>query len=160
MSSRPTSEDARSIEAANTSFYTAVETGDLDLLEALWVNGSQAEDAVCVHPGWPPLRGRSEVLRSFAVILANTPYIQFFLTDVDVRVTADVAVLTCVENILTGLPGGEEPGEEPLGFAGGKVVTTNVFRRTRAGWRMWLHHASPVLADEEDEDADDDEEAR
>ena len=142
--------------AANAAFYAAFESGDLDAMHDAWVS----DGPICVHPGWTPVVGNAAVRRSWAVVMANTPYIQFFLTDVDVRVTADVAVLTCVENILTGLPGGEEPGEEPLGFAGGKVVTTNVFRRTRAGWRMWLHHASPVLADEEDEDADHDEEAR
>ena len=36
----------------------------------------------CVHPGWPVLTGRGEVLRSYALIMANTEYIQFFLTDV------------------------------------------------------------------------------
>jgi hypothetical protein len=39
------------------------------------------------------------------------------------------------------------------GFAGGKAVTTNVFRRTAQGgaddgWRLWIHHASPVLSSE------------
>jgi 1,2-phenylacetyl-CoA epoxidase PaaB subunit len=36
-------------------------------------------------------------------------------------------------------------------------VATNVFRRSSAGWRLWVHHASPVLAGDDDED--DDEEA-
>ena len=153
---RAGSEDVRAVEVVNASFYTAVESGDLDLLEAVWINDAEAGDAVCVHPGWPSLCGRGEVLRSFAVIMANTPYIQFFLTDTEVRVSGDVAVLTCVENILTGLDAEEDQAEgEPLGFVGGKVVSTNVFRRTPGGWRMWVHHASPVLADagEEDEES-------
>ena len=34
------------------------------------------------------------------------------------------------------------------GLAGGRAVATNVFRRTPEGWRLWLHHASPVLTRE------------
>lgn len=108
----------------------------------------------CVHPGWPVLTGRGEVLRSYALIMANTDYIQFFLTDVHVSVTGDTALVTCTENILSGGPapdGGEELG--PL--VGQLVVATNTFRRTPAGWKLWSHHASPVLAETEDEDGED-----
>jgi len=73
--------------------------------------------------------------------MANTSYIQFFLTDVDVQVSGDVAVVTCSENILT--PG---PADADAVFGGSRAVCTNVFRRTPAGWRMWIHHASPVLS--------------
>ncbi|WP_309031824.1 nuclear transport factor 2 family protein, partial [Streptomyces alfalfae] len=55
----------------------------------------------CVHPGWPVLTGRGEVLRSYALIMANTEYIQFFLTDVKVGVAGDTALVTCTENILS-----------------------------------------------------------
>ena len=37
---------------------------------------------VCVHPGWPPVPRPGQVLRSWALVMAGTPYIQFFLTDV------------------------------------------------------------------------------
>jgi len=146
--------DAKAVDAANASFYTAVESADIDLLGAVWASGSLGEDAMCVHPGWPALRGRSDILRSFSVILANTPYIQFFLTDVEVRVAGDVAVVTCAENILTGV--GDEEGDVGAGLSGGRVVATNVFRRTPGGWRLWVHHASPVLSGSDDDDEDDD----
>lgn len=133
--------DRRSVESANASFYSAVEHGDLDLLGTLWLDGALGDQVVCVHPGWSPLHGRSRVLRSFAAVMAGTPYIQFFLTDVDVRLCGDVAVLTCAENILTGI---EADGADD-GLSGGAVTATNVFRRTAGGWRLWVHHASPVL---------------
>jgi ketosteroid isomerase-like protein len=151
-----TAEERRLLEAANGAFYTAVETADLDLLGAVWLDGPDAGGVVCVHPGWPAVRGRSEVLRSFALIMANMPYIQFFLTDVDIRVSGDVAVVGCVENTLTALEGEEDPA---AGFAGGRVVATNIFRRFESGWRLWVHHGSPVLAldpDDSEDDADDD----
>jgi len=92
----------------------------------------------------------------FGGALAGSPkeYIQFFLTDVQVSVAGDTALVSCTENILSGGPapdGGDELG--PL--VGQLVVATNVFRRTADGWKLWSHHASPVLAEsgeEEDED--------
>jgi ketosteroid isomerase-like protein len=138
------------VEAANTELYDAFEAGDLDRMESLWLDGPDASEVTCVHPGWPPLRGRTAVLRSWAVIMANTPYIQFVLTDVEVAVAGDVAVVSCSENVLTGA---DEVGEAALGFTSSRVVATNVFRRTAQGWRLWVHHGSPVLSatDEADE---------
>ena len=141
--------DVAAVLAANTALYDAFETGDIDLMGAVWLDDDTVQ-VTCVHPGWPPVHGRGPVLRSWSMIMANTAYIQFVLTDVDVRLAGDVAVVTCGENILTGLPdAGDGDGEEAVGFAGGHAVATNVFRRTSAGWRLWVHHASPVLGDGE-----------
>ncbi|GAA3224256.1 hypothetical protein GCM10020256_32980 [Streptomyces thermocoprophilus] len=106
----------------------------------------------CVHPGWPVLTGRGEVLRSYALIMANTDYIQFFLTDVHVSVTGDTALVTCTENILSGGP--PTDGEELGPLVGQLVVATNVFHRTRDGWKLWSHHGSPVLAESDEDDSD------
>ncbi|MDX6434166.1 MAG: hypothetical protein QOE54_6532 [Streptosporangiaceae bacterium] len=133
------------LEAANAEFYVAFEQADLDRMSALWADGPYAATATCVHPGWPMLRGRDEVLRSWALIMANTPYIQFVLTDVMTEVHGDQAVVTCSENILTA------DEETETGFlAGGRVVTTNIFVRSEGQWRLWLHHGSPVLNQIED----------
>ncbi len=148
------SDDVRAVEVANEAFYRSIESADLDLLEAVVLDGAAADAVTSVHPGWPMLRGRGEVMRSFAAVMAGTPYIQFILTDVHVHTVGDVAVLTCSENILTGVER-ESDGSTELGFAGGQVVATNVFRRTPTGWRLWVHHASPVLSTSDDEDDED-----
>lgn len=108
--------DVEQVELANTAFYETLERGDFDELSALWLTPADlgideeyhdpADSGVisCVHPGWPVLTGRGEVLRSYALIMANTEYIQFFLTDVHVSVTGDTALVTCTENILSGGP--------------------------------------------------------
>lgn len=145
----PTTAEARAVEAANQAFYDAVETSDLDGLEGIVLTGPLAESVSVVHPGWPVLRGRREVLRSYALIMASTEYIQFFLTDVEIAVDGDTALVTCTENILTGGPAEEDGSAGSL--IGGLVVATNVFRRTPEGWRLWVHHGSPVLADEGDD---------
>ncbi|NLU67939.1 nuclear transport factor 2 family protein [Streptomyces sp. HNM0574] len=147
--------DAEAVEAANTALYDALEHGDLDTMERLWLgpdDGSAADDAdvSAVHPGWPVLTGRGEVMRSYALIMAGTDYIQFFLTDVEVSVLGDTALVTCTENILSGGPAEADGSAGPL--VGGLVVATNVFRRVPDGaWKLWSHHGSPVLVEQDDE---------
>ena len=139
--------DDEAVRAPNAALYDAFETGDIDLMSAVWLDDSAVETVTCVHPGWAPLHGTGPVLRSWSMIMANTAYIQFVLTDVTVSVTGDTAVVTCGENMLTGMP--PTPADPSPGLAGGRAVATNVFRRTSSGWRLWVHHASPVLATQE-----------
>jgi len=123
-------------------FYDAVESGDVDLMASLWVDDP---DTSCVHPGAVPLRGTSQVLRSWTVLMANVGYIQFFLTDVDVVMLPrgadepDTAVIVCTENILSG-----EGMSSPDAFAGGRAVCTSIVVRTGGGWKFWSRHASPI----------------
>ena len=133
------------VEAVNTAFYQAFESADLDAMQDLWLDDPET---LCVHPGALPVRGTGAINRSWALIMANTPYIQFFLTDVEVSVIEDVASVTCTENVLTG---DETTG--PDAFGGAKAVATNVFVRTPEGWRLWIHHASPVLSVDNHDDA-------
>jgi len=125
---------AGQVETANAALYTAFESGDVDLMEAVW-DQEEADAVVCVHPGWPMLRGRTAVLRSWSAVMANTEYIQFFLTDVQVAVHGQTAVVTCTENVLTSADVGDNAS----------VVATNVFVRRSDGWRLQVHHGSPVL---------------
>src|SRR3954451_10183561 len=101
--------DVEAVTAANQELYEAFEVADLDRMEAIW---DDADDVRCIHPGWPVLVGRARVMRSWSVLMANTNYIQFFLTGVSADVDGDVAVVTCEENILTGI-------DEPDGGLGG-----------------------------------------
>jgi ketosteroid isomerase-like protein len=136
----PRPEPVDAVLAANAAFYEAVEEGDLDALGGIWVDGELSAGAVCVHPGMEPIRGRSAVLRSWAAVMAGTPYIQFVITDVAAAVVGGSAVVSCTENLLTA-----PEGMPVTSFAGGRAVATNVFRLGPDGWRLWVHHASPVL---------------
>ena len=122
------------VEAANAALYAAFEAGDVDLMESVW-DVVDPDQLVCVHPGWPMLRGRAAVLRSWSAVMAGTDYIQFFLTDVRVAVLGDTAVVTCTENVLTSADVGQNAA----------VVATNVLVRRPGGWRVQVHHGSPVL---------------
>jgi hypothetical protein len=134
--------------AVHRAFYDAVESGDVDLMATLWVDDP---DTSCVHPGALPLRGTSQVLRSWTVLMANVGYIQFFLTDVDVVTLPlgsddpDAVVIVCTENILSG-----EGMVSPEAFAGGKALCTSILVRDPSGgrtagdWKFWSRHASPI----------------
>ena len=122
------------VEAANAALYAAFEAGDVDLMESVW-DVVDPDQLVCVHPGWPMLRGRAAVLRSWSAVMAGTDYIQFFLTDVQVDLQAAVAIVTCTENVLTSVDVG----------ANATVVATNVFVLRPEGWRLRVHHGAPVL---------------
>lgn len=136
--------DLAAVEEANAAFYRAFESADLDAMRALWVDDPEA---LCVHPGATPVRGSGAINRSWALIMANTPYIQFFLTDVEVRVHDDAAYVTCTENVLTA-----DESTDDSSFNGGRAVATNVFLRKADTWRLWIHHASPVISVEHHDD--------
>jgi ketosteroid isomerase-like protein len=127
--------------AVHADFYAAFERADFDAMSSVWADD---DGVVCVHPAAPPIRGRAAVMRSWLALMADAPYIQFFLTDVEATVTGGLATVTCMENVLSA------GANTPLGvFAGGTAVATNVFRHTSNGWRLWVHHASPVLSSTE-----------
>ena len=140
-----TEQDRLDVEAANAAFYAAFENADLDAMREVWLDDP---DSVCVHPGAVPVRGSGAINRSWALIMANTSYIQFILTDVEVSLRDDVASVTVTENVLTG---GDDTG--PDAFGGARAVATKVFVRTPDGWRLWIHHAAPILSTGREDDA-------
>ena len=138
MSELPRDDAVDEVLAAHAAFYSAFERSDFDAMEAVW---AEDDGVVCVHPGAEPIRGRAAVMRSWLALMAGAPYIQFFLTDVRASVVGDLASVTCTENVLSA------GADTPVGvFAGGSAAATNVLRYTSHGWRLWIHHASPVLS--------------
>jgi ketosteroid isomerase-like protein len=125
--------DADDVEEANARFYRAFETLDITEMDQVWVHG---EHARCVHPGWPLLGGWDAVRSSWQRIFDNTEEMRFTLSEVTVNVGDDLAWVTCTENILS------EVAERVSVTA---ILATNVFERTRDGWRLIHHHGSHVL---------------
>ena len=127
------------MRAANSAFYAALETRDLDAMAEVW---EHSDRIVVTHPGWPMLRGWAKVAGSWDAIFRNTGFIQFVLTDEQVTVIGDTAWVTLDENIL------QSAGETEL--SGSKATSVNVFvrdaERDADQWRMVVHHASPVAA--------------
>ena len=137
----------KSVLDAHRALYDAVEAGDADLMISLWADDP---DVSCVHPGAPILRGSSEVVRSWVVLMSQIGYIQFFLTDVEVATLppgADqptTAVVTCTESILSGDPDVADPISAERSFGAATAQSTSILVRDESGWKFWLRHASPV----------------
>jgi len=123
--------DEEAVRAANRRFYEAFSARDVEALDELL---ARRAPSACIHPGWPPLVGRDEVLASWQGILGggHAPAISF--SDETVHVLGDTAFVVCIEH----LPGGD-------------LVATNVFVREDGEWKM-VHHQAGAVADFEPSD--------
>ncbi|HET7767080.1 MAG TPA: nuclear transport factor 2 family protein [Burkholderiales bacterium] len=121
----PTPQDA---EAA---FYEALETADLEAMMEVW---AEDEEIVCVHPGGPRLAGFEQVRASWAQILGAGQKLKVHVTNSVVLSGMMLAIHSVHENILVQ---GELRPRAP-------IAATNAYLRTGNGWRMILHHGSPV----------------
>lgn len=118
------------VMSVNRAFYDAHEARDLDAMSAVWAHG---DDVVCIHPGWPILRGWDMVRESWRRILEGPGRNQFILTNQTVHVNGDTAWVVNDENLV-------DRGTT------GTVAATNVFRMVDGRWRLVVHHGSPVMA--------------
>ncbi len=118
-------------EAAETAFYAAFETRSLDAMMAVW---SGSDGIACIHPLAAPLNGRAAVAAGWRSMFEAAG--QF-------RVHAELAhemreageVIRVVREYLTI---GQEAESRP------PILATNIYRKEADGWRMVLHHASPL----------------
>ncbi len=123
------------VRAANRRFYDALEALDIVAMEACW---SPAAGVACLHPGGPWQRGWDAVSAGWELVLANTGYMEVEIADVEVTVNDPVAWVTCVERVTAAAGGGGDT-------AVAEVAATNLFVLDSTGWRIALHHASPIM---------------
>jgi ketosteroid isomerase-like protein len=118
-------------QEAEAAFYEALERGDLDAMMSVW---AEDEEIVCVHPGGPRLNGYALVREGWRRIFEGGTRLRVQL----LALSTVHAPFTAVHSII-----------EQIGVVGQKhlaapVVATNVYIRGALGWRMIVHHASPV----------------
>lgn len=115
--------DEEAVLGANASYYQAFAIGDIRAMGRLW-----AEDNVtCIHPGWPALIGRHDIVESYRQIFSNPNQDRIQPRNETVIVNGSEARVLCVE------------------FVGGAALAaTNLFRRVAGTWRMTHHQASPI----------------
>lgn len=143
---QPQYRDTPDIIKVNEQFYEAIENADMDLMRAVWVGPEDEQSASCIHPGQPAVHGLERVLRSWALVCSRISYLQFFITDVRIRQVESIAVVTCVENVLSELPG---EGPDSTGLGGSHYEAVNVFKRDNRGlWRLVTHCSAPVFPSE------------
>ena len=121
-------------DAAEAAFYEAFQRRDLDAMMAVWADG----DVACIHPMTIPLTGRGAVRAGWRSIFDAAGRFGIQVEMLARQQTGDV-VIHYVKEYLTI---GDEPAPRP------PILATNVYRRADDGWRIWLHHGSPVQAGE------------
>ena len=117
------------VMAANQAFYDAHEARDLAAMGEVW---EQSDRVVCVHPGWAILRGWSAVEESWRRIFGGPGRNQFILTNESVAVEGLFAWVTLDENLVDR-------------SSTTTIAATNGFVRTDHGWKLVVHHGSPVM---------------
>jgi ketosteroid isomerase-like protein len=118
-------------DEAEQAFYTAFANTDLTAMMAVWL---ESDTVTCVHPVGPRISGLQAVKAGWAEIFRNTGSLKFRLGEVSRTQDGLLAIHVLHEHI--SVPG--ESGERP------PAVATNIYQLTEHGWRMILHHASPV----------------
>lgn len=122
------------VMAANQAFYDAFAGRDLDALMGCW---AQDDDVACIHPGGTPLCGYDLVRTSWEGLMsADTDDFTIHPEVVSVSYEDPVATVVCMERFATHGHGGGSRAD---------LVATNVFVLGAGGWRMLVHHASPVM---------------
>ena len=133
--------EEQEVAQANANFYRAFESLDIKNMEKVW---ARQDSIQCGHPGWRILRGWQPVMESWRRIFENTPSIRFILTDVSIDVRGDLAWVTLYENLNSSVEGQN---------VSAIILTTNIFEKSAAGWRMIHHQGSSVAQPPPDEDA-------
>jgi len=133
MMTPPDPDLARVVEA-NTNFYQAFESLDIQRMAAVWARG---EHVRCVHPGWSLLSGWESVKASWEMIFSNTKEIRFTLTDVRVHIRSPLAWVVLTENLLSQVQ------QDVTATA---ILATNIYEKSDGTWKMVHHHASHVFS--------------
>ncbi|HML95974.1 MAG TPA: nuclear transport factor 2 family protein [Thermodesulfobacteriota bacterium] len=125
--------EAEEVILANEKFYLAVNRADMDLMSDVWLGGP---DDKCVHPGWPMLYGWEAIKESWKNIFGEGGPETVEISQVSVEVAEGLAWVVCVEKVI------HRAGDDDMriGFA----QSTNVFHKTGSGWKLVVHHASPI----------------
>ena len=126
------SSDEAAVLAANAAFYAAFGSLSIEDMDAVW---AYEEPVLCVHPGWPLLSTREQVIESWRRIFENASLMRFDITGAQVVVEGDAAWVSCTENLTQVLDGR---------VVEAKIQATNLFRRRLGEWRVAHHHGSAV----------------
>lgn len=114
---------------ANDAFYLAVANRDNAAMAEVWAIDTEVS---CLHPGWPPIIGRDDVLESWRHILGNEQQPPIEVFGASARIVGGCAVVLCYETVSQNF-----------------LIATNLFVRENGLWRMILHQSGVTSPPEE-----------
>jgi len=124
--------DYEEVMKVNETFYKALGTRNLELMDQVWVKDSRAG---CVHPGWIMINGWQAVRQSWENVFDPNDQVDIRLSSITVEIKGEVAWVTCIQQLIY-------INRDPIGI--NMSQSTNIFERHDSGWLMILHHASPI----------------
>lgn len=113
---------------AEAAFYQAFSQADLDQMKKVWLD---SPGVICTHPMAERIVGYRLVIGSFLGLFQGQGELLATMTRVETLLTAELSIHTGVEVLH----------QDASEF---RMQVTNAYRATDDGWRMVLHHASPV----------------
>ena len=117
-------DDERADIQANAYFYEAFCRQDMKRMESLW---SEKELVTVIHPGWPAVYGRENVLDTWRGILESPGSPDITCAQVSVSVYDKIAFVICTEKLFTE-----------------DLAATNIFIFENGHWRLVHHQAGPA----------------
>jgi ketosteroid isomerase-like protein len=120
------------VRAANQVFYDAFNKRNIEAMKQVWQDD---EKSVCIHPGWPPLKGLKPILNSWSGIFENSGNMEIRISGVEIQSSLDLAWVTCTEKLFT---------IAEAGVLASEVFATNLYCFDENTWKMVMHHASPI----------------
>jgi ketosteroid isomerase-like protein len=118
-------------EAAESAFYDAFEARSLDAMMAVWAD---ADSIACIHPLAAPLNGRAAVAAGWRSMFEAAGQFRVQTEPVQGMREAAQGIRIVREYLIIGHEAEPRP----------PILATNVYRKEADGWRMVLHHASPL----------------
>lgn len=115
--------------SANEAFYDAFARSDIEAMDELWAG---TLPVACIHPGWPTLHGREDVMSSWRSILLGGSAPEVSCSQARAALLGSAGYVTCVERI----------GADAL-------VATNIFALEDGIWQLVHHQAGPLRAGED-----------
>ena len=116
---------------AQEAFYAALQAADLSQMMTVW---AEDDDIVCIHPGGSRHAGINDVRESWRRIFSSGPELKFEL----------LAERTWPGRLMSVHSLHERISHVAESFAPTLAAATNIYVLTERGWRMMLHHASPL----------------
>lgn len=114
-------------------FYDAFQQRDIDLMSSVWEENDQI---CCIHPGAQRLFGFDAIIKSWQQIFAVKSDMIITISE-PIYINQEASAIHYVrENISVQ--------NEYMGV----ICATNIYRQTDNGWKIILHHASALMAEQ------------
>ena len=119
--------DLDAVLVVNAEFYRAFNERDLEAMDDVWARRSPV---AVLHPGWPVITGREDVMASWAQIFGNAAGGGIECVSPEAFFCGDAIFVLCYERL-----------EEAT------LAATNIFVRENGIWKLVHHQAGPSQDD-------------